>query len=150
MVFNEQKIEFVVLTGDEGQATASFSHWLTGLQSHPPTSCHHTSYVIGQSTKGMMTQGLYNNYDKWLTVFTIKYVLTQNWFKYLLLSQYALFSSISILKFVDTCCITFSLSILGKNSIKIQDYVQCKWRESIRCWRSWQFYNFIMLEQIHV
>lgn len=95
-------------------------------------------------------QGLYNDYDKRSTVFAIKYVPTQNWFIYLLLSQYALFSSISILKFVDTCCITFSLSILGKNSIKIQDYVQCKWREPIRCWRSWQFYNFIMLEQIHV
>lgn len=95
-------------------------------------------------------QGLYNDYDRWLTVFAIKYVITQNWSIYLLLSQYALFSSISILKFVDTCCITFSLSILGKNSIKIQDYVQCKWRESIRCWRSWQFYNFIMLEQIHL
>lgn len=95
-------------------------------------------------------QGLYNDYDKRSTVFAIKYVLTQNWFIYLLLSQYALFSSISILKFVDTCCITFSLSILGKNSIKIQNYVQCKRRESIRCWRSWQFYNFIMLEQIHV
>lgn len=95
-------------------------------------------------------QGLYNDYDKRSTVFAIKYVPTQNWFIYLLLSQYALFSSISILKFVDTCCITFSLSILGKNSIKIQDYVQCKWREPIRCWRSWQFYNFIMLEQIHL
>lgn len=50
-----KKIEFVVLIGDEGQASAPFSHWLTGLQSHPPTSCHYTSYVVGQSTKGMMT-----------------------------------------------------------------------------------------------